>query len=129
MNKDKILTEAKASIVSKGRQKVAFALPKKYYQEVQQISKDLSHDVSIVHTALLKYGLNIVSEIKQEDVFKYCVKFRQEKETEPRAPSSFGISFEAHQGIKDFAIEYSLKNVEAHYVALTIGLEKFKKLK
>ena len=125
MNKKMLVTEAKASIDESGRNKVAFVLPKKYYREVQQLSRDLSQEICATHSAILKCGLDLLLKMKQEDAWTCCAKFRKEKEEEPRAPSSFGISSEVHEEIKDIAISLSLKNVEAHYIALTIGLEKF----
>lgn len=132
MDKSKIITLSKIDCIRNGRKQTGFKLPIHLNKDIEHLKAINDAEFYVMHSCLLDLGIKELLKMKSgedNNLIKEMMNFRQEDKGKMR-PKSYSINLKTSEELVNVKDRLTIPTIiEAHYIALKLGLKQFKKLK
>jgi len=129
MDKLKLLTSSKLDSIKNGRKQTGFKMPSYLDKEIEQLKVINDAEFYVMHSTLLDLGFKELTKIKDEKLMALMMDFRKEDKTK-MYPKSYSINNIVNGKLIKIKDKLDIPTiVEAHYIVLKLGIQKFNKLK
>ncbi len=129
MDKLKLLTASKLDCIKNGRKQTGFKMPNNLDKEIEQLKVVNDAEFYVMHSTLLDLGIKELTKLKDEKLMALMIEFRKEDKTK-MYPKSYSINQIVNGNLIKIKDKLDIPTiVEAHYIALKLGIQKFNKLK
>lgn len=129
MDKLKLLTASKLDCIKNGRKQTGFKISDYLDKEIEQLKAINDAEFYVMHSTLLELGIKELNKISNDQLMARMMEFRKEDKSKMH-PKSYSINQIVNGNLIDIKDKLDIPTiVEAHYIALKLGIQKFNKLK
>ena len=129
MDKLKLLTASKLDCIKNGRKQTGFKIPDYLDKEIEQLKALNDAEFYVMHSTLLDLGIKELKKISNDHLMARMMEFRKEDKAKMH-PKSYSINQVVNGNLIDIKDKLDIPTiVEAHYIALKLGIQKFNKIK